>query len=105
MKTITLAPRKTWVRLMLDSRRTHGTAITGCRTSSSSSPRCAASCCLHHGQIFLPNVSPETRRPHRIQFAIGLIKDYQFDRKHVAPDAFVRGRFKGWWALEKIADC
>ena len=70
MNTITLAPRITCVREMLDSRLTHGAAMTGCTASSPSSPRCAASCRTHHWQIFFPNVSAGSCRPHRMQFAM-----------------------------------
>ncbi len=73
-KTAMLAPKITCVSVMLDSlRRTQGRVMTGCRTSSDSSPRCAASCCTHHWQIFL-NVRGGSCRPHRMQFAMLIIK-------------------------------
>jgi hypothetical protein len=43
---------------------------------SASSPRCWASCCTHHWQIFLPKVKPGSWRPHRMQFAMES-KEYQ----------------------------
>ena len=77
MNTATLAPKNIWVRLMLDSpRRTQGAAITGCGMAPESSPRCTASWCTHHSQIFL-NESGGSLRPHRMQFAMGSVKDYQ----------------------------
>src|ERR1700730_19217446 len=81
MKTITLAPNRTWVTVMLDSpRRTHGAGIIGCGASSDNSPRCAASCCLHHWQIFFPNIRGGSCRPHRMQFVMRSIKEYQQSR-------------------------
>jgi hypothetical protein len=77
MNTATLAPKNIWVRLMLDSpRRAQGAAITGCGMFPESSPRCTASWCTHHSQIFL-NESGGSLRPHRMQFAMGSVKDYQ----------------------------
>src|SRR5579863_612960 len=70
-----LAPNSTCVSVMVDSRRAQGAAMTGCGAFSISSPRCAASCCTHHWQIFL-NVKGGSCRPHRIQFAM-LVKEYQ----------------------------
>ena len=58
---------------MLASRLTHGAGMTRCGASSTSSPRCAASCCTHHWQIFL-NVRGGSCRPHRMQFAMSYTK-------------------------------
>src|SRR3954468_5284913 len=72
-KTAMLMPKITCVKLMLDSpRRTQGCRITGCRFSTIS-PRCAASCCTHHWQIFL-NESGGSCRPHRMQFAMSSVE-------------------------------
>src|SRR5215471_178301 len=73
--TARFAPNKTCVSVIEDSLRTHGCRMTGCGMFSMSSPRCAASCCTHHWQIFL-NVNGGICRPHRIQFAM-LIQEYQ----------------------------
>src|SRR5260370_15406302 len=71
-------PKIICVRPMADSPRlTHGLRMTGCGASSASSPRCAASCCTHHWQTFLPKVKPESWRPHRMQFAMVSISAYQ----------------------------
>src|SRR5215831_10974170 len=76
--TATFAPKRICVRLNADSRRrTHGAGITRWVASSLSSPRWAASCCTHHWQTFLPKLRGGSCRPHRIQFAMLLVKDYQ----------------------------
>src|SRR5579864_2879404 len=73
-KTAMLAPKRTCVSVMVDSlRRAQGRVMTGCGALSDSSPRCAASCCTHHWQIFL-NVRGGSCRPHRIQFAMSNTK-------------------------------
>src|SRR5437660_6891951 len=73
-KTAILAPKITCVSVMVDSlRRTQGRVMTGCGTLPDSSPRCAASCCTHHWQIFLKDRGGSCR-PHRIQFAMSYTK-------------------------------
>jgi len=76
-KTATQIPKMICVTPIVDSpRRTQGVRITGCGASSTISPRCAASCCTHHWQIFLPKEKPGSCRPHRTQFAMNT-KEYQ----------------------------
>src|SRR5271166_1982564 len=75
--TATQIPKMICVTPIVGSpRRTQGVRITGCGASPTISPRCAASCCTHHWQIFLPKEKPGSCRPHRLQFAMN-IKEYQ----------------------------
>ena len=62
MNTATLMPNIACVTSIgIASRRFQGDAITG--WYGVSSPRCAASCCLHQTQICLPKVNPGSVRP------------------------------------------
>ena len=61
--TATLMPKIPCVTIIeLDCDRSHGAVSTRC--TGRSSPRCAASCCLHHWQMFLPKLRPGSCRPH-----------------------------------------
>src|SRR5580698_1451644 len=69
MNTATFAPKIACVTIIDDDcGRDHG--AVSIRWYGMSSPRCAASCCLHHGQIFLPKVKPGICRPHCTHCAI-----------------------------------
>src|SRR5438270_5709029 len=65
-----LIPTRARLRLMeLTLLRRHGGVSTGWRASSGNSPRCAASCCTHHGQSRFPRENPASLRPQLEQFA------------------------------------
>src|ERR1700690_425940 len=67
--TATLIPKIACVTTIDDDcGRAQGAVST--RWYCTSSPRCTASCCLHHWQIFLPKVNPGICRPHCTHCAI-----------------------------------
>src|SRR5258708_5837436 len=79
--TATLIPKKICVTTIeVDWRRSQGGASTRCTASSGSSPRCAASCCTHHEQIFFPKDKPGRLRPHLTQFAMSELPEYNYER-------------------------
>src|SRR5579863_981491 len=78
--------------------RTHGARITGCGASSTTSPRCAASCCTHHWQIFLPKERPGSWRPQRTQFAMESQLRWSLNKRVSAVWRLGRGLSEDLWS-------